>query len=48
MRQLNEKKINEEQQSQEPNLKGTLISVLLLGLFIIVAWGSIFYIFIDR
>ncbi|GIP61826.1 hypothetical protein J32TS6_03810 [Virgibacillus pantothenticus] len=48
MRQLNEKKINEEQQSQEPNLKGTLISVLLLGLFIIVAWGGIFYIFIDR
>ncbi|MBU8567840.1 cytochrome c oxidase subunit 2A [Virgibacillus pantothenticus] len=48
MRQLKEKKINEEQQSQEPNLKGTLISVLLLGLFIIVAWGSIFYIFIDR
>lgn len=47
MRQ-NNNKLNKEQQSQEPNLKGTLISVLLLGLFIIITWGSIFYIFIDR
>ncbi|MFU0791668.1 cytochrome c oxidase subunit 2A [Virgibacillus proomii] len=47
MSTMNKKK-KSEQQHKEPNLKGTLISVFLLGLFIIVAWFSVFYIFIDR
>lgn len=47
MSTMNKKK-NPEQQHEEHNLKGTLISVLLLGLFIIIAWFSVFYIFIDR
>ncbi|MCM3766623.1 MULTISPECIES: cytochrome c oxidase subunit 2A [Bacillaceae] len=30
------------------SLKGTLASVFLLGLFIIVSWVSVYYLFVDR
>jgi hypothetical protein len=44
--QLNHKpKVKAEDSS---SLKGTLASVLILGLFLIVSWFGVFYIFIDR
>ncbi|MBP2078287.1 cytochrome c oxidase subunit 2A [Oceanobacillus polygoni] len=33
---------------KEPNLKGTLISVGVLGLFIIISWVAVFAIFLSR
>ncbi|MBS4215918.1 MULTISPECIES: cytochrome c oxidase subunit 2A [Neobacillus] len=30
------------------SLKGTLASVFILGLFIIVSWVSVYYLFVDR
>ena len=30
------------------SLKGTLASVFLLGIFIIVTWVSVYYLFVDR
>ncbi len=32
----------------EQNLKGTLASVLLLGLVIIVIWGGVFALYLSR
>lgn len=40
----NHKKENEENSS----LKGTLVSVLCLGLFIIITWVSVYFLFIER
>lgn len=36
------------QVEQEPNLKGTLFSVMILGIFIILTWFGAFYLFISR
>ncbi|MGE7601488.1 cytochrome c oxidase subunit 2A [Peribacillus sp. NPDC097675] len=33
---------------QETNLKGTLASVLLLGIFLVIVWVSIYFLFTDR
>jgi hypothetical protein len=30
------------------SLKGTLASVFLLGIFIIVTWVSVYYLFVER
>ncbi|CAM3892692.1 cytochrome c oxidase subunit 2A [Mesobacillus zeae] len=30
------------------SLKGTLISVFLVGLFLIITWVGVFYLFMDR
>lgn len=30
------------------SLKGTLVSVLLLGAFIVVTWLAVFYLFLER
>jgi hypothetical protein len=30
------------------SLKGTLASVLLLGVFIIITWVSVYYLFVER
>ncbi|MFF2450008.1 cytochrome c oxidase subunit 2A [Neobacillus sp. NPDC058068] len=30
------------------SLKGTLASVFFLGIFIIVTWVSVYYLFVDR
>ncbi|MGD6803290.1 cytochrome c oxidase subunit 2A [Rossellomorea vietnamensis] len=44
--QLNHKtKVKTEDSS---SLKGTFAAVLLLGLFLILSWFGVFYIFIDR
>jgi hypothetical protein len=44
--QLNHKpKVKAEDSS---SLKGTLAAVFILGLFLIVSWIGVFYIFIDR
>lgn len=37
-----------KKQEKEPELKGTLYSVLLVGAFILVTWFMAFYLFIDR
>lgn len=42
----NESKRKDEH--QEPSLRGTFISVLVLGGIILVSWLLVFYIFIDR
>ena len=33
---------------EEPNLFGTLISVLILGGFILIVWAGVYYLFLDR
>ena len=33
---------------EDQSLKGTFVSVMLLGTFIVVAWVGIFYLFISR
>lgn len=40
-----QKKTNE---TNEPNLKGTLISVSILGAFLLVSWFGVWSIFISR
>ncbi|MER2263296.1 MAG: cytochrome c oxidase subunit 2A [Psychrobacillus sp.] len=37
-----------KKKNKEPELKGTLISVSVVGLFILVTWFFAFYLFIDR
>jgi len=32
----------------EPSLKGTFVSVLLLGAFILVSWLGVFFLFLAR
>lgn len=44
-----ELKTNQKTQVEDrSSLKGTLASVFLLGLFIIVSWVSVYYLFVDR
>ncbi len=33
---------------KETDLKGTLVSVLLLGLFIVIVWGGVFALYVYR
>ncbi|MEK4485465.1 cytochrome c oxidase subunit 2A [Psychrobacillus sp. FSL H8-0484] len=33
---------------KEPDLKGTLVSVSMVGVFILVTWFMAFYLFVDR
>jgi len=35
-------------QDKEPNLKGTLISVSFVGIFILVTWIGAFLLFLSR
>ncbi|WP_405101901.1 cytochrome c oxidase subunit 2A [Oceanobacillus sp. FSL H7-0719] len=35
-------------QEKEPNLKGTLISVSILGIFLLVTWIGAFMLFLSR
>ncbi|AUM65526.1 cytochrome c oxidase subunit 2A [Brevibacillus sp. 7WMA2] len=46
--QPNQKAENEKHQEGELNLKGTLASVFLVGLFIAVTWFAVFGIFLSR
>ncbi|MDP4161909.1 MAG: cytochrome c oxidase subunit 2A [Bacillota bacterium] len=39
------KKIKDEENS---SLKGTLVSVLFLGIFVIVTWVSVYFLFLNR
>lgn len=43
-----EKKRLESNPENEPNLKGTLISVSILGLIILVSWIGAFMLFLSR
>ncbi|PXY53762.1 cytochrome c oxidase subunit 2A [Virgibacillus profundi] len=43
-----EKKRTDFDLEKEPNLKGTLISVSLVGLFIVIAWVGAFILFVTR
>ncbi|PEB52575.1 cytochrome c oxidase subunit 2A [Bacillus pseudomycoides] len=38
----------ETKNSQKSSLKGTLISVFLVGFFIIFTWFSVYQIFVNR
>ncbi|WP_409270423.1 cytochrome c oxidase subunit 2A [Neobacillus sp. SCS-31] len=42
------KKVKHKVQDSEPVLKGTLISVFLLGAFLIVTWAGVYFLFLDR
>jgi Cytochrome c oxidase subunit IIa family len=42
------KKVKHKVQDEEQPLKGALISVFLLGLFIIVTWAGVYFLFLDR
>ncbi|MFN7252721.1 MAG: cytochrome c oxidase subunit 2A [Anaerobacillus sp.] len=33
---------------QESSLKGTLIFVMFVGVFIVVSWAAIFFLFLNR
>ncbi|SFA99247.1 MULTISPECIES: cytochrome c oxidase subunit 2A [unclassified Bacillus (in: firmicutes)] len=44
VRKASHKKHSEENTS----LKGTLASVFFLGLFLIVTWVSVYFLFLDR
>ncbi len=46
--QPNQKAENEKHQEGELNLKGTLASVFLVGLFIAVTWFAVFGVFLSR
>lgn len=35
-------------ETEEPSLKGTLVSVIILGLFLLISWFGVWYIFISR
>ncbi|RFB16906.1 cytochrome c oxidase subunit 2A [Bacillus sp. HNG] len=35
-------------EDEKTSLKGTLASVLLLGLFLILSWLAVFFLFLDR
>ncbi|MEC5422510.1 cytochrome c oxidase subunit 2A [Virgibacillus sp. C22-A2] len=48
MSSVQERKPQTDTQKEEPNLKGTFISVMLIGLFIIVSWAGVFALFIGR
>ncbi|MUK87308.1 cytochrome c oxidase subunit 2A [Ornithinibacillus sp. L9] len=46
---MEEKKLAEEKKEKEtPSLKGTFISVMLLGLFLVLSWAGAFALFISR
>lgn len=42
------KKQLDSEQEKEPNLKGTLISVSFVGVFILVTWIGAFMLFLSR
>ncbi|RFB34658.1 MULTISPECIES: cytochrome c oxidase subunit 2A [Brevibacillus] len=46
--QPNQKEENKQHQEGELNLKGTLASVFLVGLFIAVTWFAVFGVFLSR
>lgn len=38
----------DKDRTSDPNLKGTLVSVLAVGFIIIVMWVSIYFLYINR
>ncbi|ARA96877.1 MULTISPECIES: cytochrome c oxidase subunit 2A [Geobacillus] len=40
--------IQQTKKEKEPGLGGTLASVFLLGFFIIFAWVSVYFLFLNR
>jgi len=42
------KKKHQTESQDQPDLRGTLISVGILGVFIIVSWLGVWYLFISR
>ncbi|SHF55556.1 cytochrome C oxidase subunit II [Ornithinibacillus halophilus] len=43
-----EKLKKDENKHEEPNLKGTFVSVMLLGAFLVLSWVGVFILFIGR
>ncbi|MFD1038642.1 cytochrome c oxidase subunit 2A [Virgibacillus byunsanensis] len=48
MNSVEEKKSHPQPQKESPDLKGTLISVMLLGSFILISWFGVYILFISR
>ncbi|MBY7143527.1 cytochrome c oxidase subunit 2A [Virgibacillus sp. NKC19-3] len=48
MSRLQEKEPQQSPKKDTPNLKGTFISVMLVGVFILVSWFGVFLLFITR
>ncbi|HLS07967.1 cytochrome c oxidase subunit 2A [Lentibacillus sp.] len=48
MEDLQRKEERQAVKGKKPNLKGTLISVMFLGLFIIVSWFGVYILFMVR
>jgi len=42
------KELKQESHHEEPNLKGTFISVMFVGGFIVISWLVVFIIFLMR
>lgn len=38
----------EKEKKEEPNLKGTFIAVMSLGVFLVLAWVAVFIFFMIR
>lgn len=41
-------KKEENKENKSPSLKGTLIAVILLGIFIIISWFGVYALFLSR
>ncbi|CEG27589.1 cytochrome c oxidase subunit 2A [Bacillus sp. B-jedd] len=41
-------KTKQKVKDDEPVLKGTLVSVMLLGAFLILSWAGVYFLFLDR
>ncbi|TRM12535.1 cytochrome c oxidase subunit 2A [Lentibacillus cibarius] len=48
MGSLQQKNERSSEKDQSPNLKGTFISVMLLGVFIIVSWVGVYIFYMMR
>jgi hypothetical protein len=46
--ELQQTKMNTKMKEQETPLKGTLVSVFLLGFFIIFSWVSVYFLYLHR
>lgn len=45
---MDKQKLQQQGKEEESTLKGTLVSVMLLGGFLIVSWLLVFFLFLSR
>lgn len=48
MGNVQNRKMKSDTEKNEPDLKGTFISVMLIGVFLIVSWVGIYTLFMVR